>query len=249
MRPGPEVALFATCMVDNLTPQVGVAAVRLLEAAGCTVVFPEAQSCCGQPAVNTGEPEAAARLARHFVEVFEPHDAVVSPSGSCVAMVHHWYPRLLEGEWRDRAEAVAAKTHELSAYIVDVLGRADLGAHVEDKVTVHDACHGLRILGVKAPPRRLLEAAGAEVVEMSDPEICCGFGGTFAEKHPEISGPMADDKLHQAAATGAACLVAGDAGCLLHLEGRRRRTGVGPPAVHFAELLARGLPSTLARPS
>lgn len=237
----PDVALFATCMVDNLSPGVGVAAVRLLEAAGCTVAFPAAQSCCGQPAVNTGEPGAAATLARHFVEVFEPFDAVVSPSGSCVAMVHHWYPRVLDEPWRGRAEAVASRTHELSAYLADVLGREDLGATVTGRVTVHDACHGLRVLGLKDAPRRLLEAAGAEVVEMSDPEICCGFGGTFAEKHPEISGPMADEKLGQAAATGAACVVAGDTGCLLHLEGRRRRTGVGPPAVHFAELLARGL--------
>ncbi|HLG01183.1 MAG TPA: (Fe-S)-binding protein [Acidimicrobiia bacterium] len=237
----PDVALFVTCMVDNLTPNVGVATVKLLEAAGCSVTFPEAQSCCGQPAVNSGEPEAASALARHFVEVFEPFDAVVSPSGSCAAMVRHWYPQLLDGAWKPRADAVAARTHELSSYLVDVLGCTDLGARVQSRVTVHDACHALRVLGLKSAPRRLLEAAGAEVVEMSEPEICCGFGGTFAEKHPEISGPMADDKLAQAAATDADVLTAGDTGCLLHLEGRRRRSGVGPPAVHFAEILARGL--------
>lgn len=236
-----SVAVFATCLVDNLCPGVAVAAVRLLEAAGCTVVFPEAQSCCGQPAMNTGEPEAAATLARHFVETFEPYDAIVSPSGSCTAMVHHWYPQLLDGSWRSRAEAVATRTHELATYLVDVLGRDDLGARVGASVTVHDACHGLRVLGLKAAPRRLLEAAGAEVVEMAEPEICCGFGGTFAEKHPEMSAPMADDKLSQAAATGADYLVAGDAGCVLHLAGRRRRSEVGPEPIHYAEVLARGL--------
>lgn len=238
----PEVALFATCLVDNLAPRVGVSAVRLLEAAGCAVTFPARQSCCGQPAVNAGEPEAAAVLARHFVEVFEPYDAVVSPSGSCVSMVHHWYPQILEGSWRSRAEALASRTHELAAYLVDVLGVEDLGIRVEAKATVHDSCHGLRMLGLKDAPRRLLQSAGVELLEMSDPEVCCGFGGTFAEKHPEISGPMADEKLSQASQTEADFLVAGDTGCLLHLEGRRRRTGDGPAALHFAELLARGLP-------
>lgn len=237
----PTVALFATCLVDNFTPQVGVAAVRLLEAAGCEVQFPAAQTCCGQPAVNTGEPEAAARLARHFVEVFEPYDAVVTPSGSCAAMVHHWYPQLLTGEWRERAVRLAERTHELSSYLVDVLGRTDLGAKVSGRVTVHDACHGLRVLGLKAGARQLLEAAGAEILEMDEPEICCGFGGTFAEKHPEISGPMADDKLAQADKTDAGVMVAGDVGCLLHLEGRRRRTASGPRMAHFAEVLAEGL--------
>src|SRR5437016_9090449 len=137
-----EVALFVNCLVDQLAPEAGVAAVRLLEAAGCKVAFPEAQSCCGQPALNTGEPEAAAVLARHLVEVFEPYDTVVSPSGSCAATIRHWYPQLLEGPWRARAEAVAARTHELSAYLVEVLGRTDLGARVDGSVTVHDACHG-----------------------------------------------------------------------------------------------------------
>jgi L-lactate dehydrogenase complex protein LldE len=238
----PEVALFVTCLVDQFAPEAAIGAVRLLEAAGCKVTFPEAQSCCGQPAVNTGEPEAAAVLARHFVEVFEPYPAVVSPSGSCVAMVHHWYPELLEGAWRDRAVSVAERTYELSGYLADVLDQPDLGARVADAVTFHDACHGLRVLGTKEAPRRLLAGAGAELVEMSEPEICCGFGGTFAAKHPEMSAPMADDKLAQAAATGARWLVACDSGCLLHLSGRRRRTGIGPEPVHLAELLARGLP-------
>lgn len=235
-----RVALFATCLVDNLAPGVGVASVRLLEAAGCTVEFPAAQSCCGQPALNSGEPEAAALLARHFLDVFECYDAIVSPSGSCAAMVGHWYPRLVDDD-RERVDRVVARTHELSAYLVEVRGHVDLGATLDTKVTMHDACHGLRLLGLKSAPRRLLEAAGATLVEMAEPELCCGFGGTFSEKHPEISGPIADDKLAGAAASGADWLVAGDSGCLMHLEGRRRRSGVGPPGIHYAELLAQGL--------
>jgi L-lactate dehydrogenase complex protein LldE len=239
----PRVALFVTCMVDQVVPETGIAAVKLLEAAGCEVVFPEAQSCCGQPALSAGEPEAAARLARHFVDVFEPFDAVVAPSGSCAAMVRHWYDRLLDGADRTRARAVAAKTYELGEYIVDVLGRIDLGARVNATVTVHDACHGLRNLGVKDAPRRLLEHAGARIVEMTEPETCCGFGGTFAVKHGEVAGALADDKLAHAGTTDADYLVSGDSACLAHLEGRRRRTARGPRPVHYAQVLADGLPS------
>jgi L-lactate dehydrogenase complex protein LldE len=229
-------------MVDTVTPETGIAAVRLLEAAGCTVEFPAAQTCCGQPAVSAGEPEAAARLARHFVEVFEPYDAIVAPSGSCAAMVHHWYARLLDGGWRERAEAVAARTFELSQYLVDVLGRPELGSRVGGRVTVHDACHGLRNLGVQDAPRALLAAAGAEIVEMDEAQTCCGFGGTFAVAHGEISTPLADAKLAFASATGADWLVSCDQACLVHLEGRRRRAGTGGPRpVHLADLLAAGL--------
>ncbi|MCU1457340.1 MAG: Fe-S oxidoreductase [Actinomycetia bacterium] len=239
----PRVALFATCLVDAVSPETGVASVRLLEAAGCEVEFPAAQTCCGQPAVNSGEPEAATRLARHFVEVFEPFDAIVAPSGSCAAMVHHWYTRLLDGGWRQRAQAVADKTFELSQYLVDELGRPDLGASLGGTtVTVHDACHGLRNLGLKSSARTLLETAGAEIIEMVEPEMCCGFGGTFAVKYEEISAHLADDKLDHGAQTGARYLTSGDGACLMHLEGRRRRTGTGPECVHFAELLAGGLP-------
>jgi L-lactate dehydrogenase complex protein LldE len=236
------VSLFVTCMVDQVMPETGVAAVRLLEAAGCTVEFVAAQSCCGQPALSAGEPEAAAVLARHFIDTFEHSDAIVVPSGSCAAMVHHWYDRLVDPGDRERARAVAAKTYELSQYLVDVLGRIDLGSHVDASVTVHDACHGLRNLGVSGAPRRLLEAAGATIVEMVEPETCCGFGGTFAVKHGAVSAPLADDKLAHAAATGVDYLVSGDGACLAHLEGRRRRTGIGPDPVHYAVLLATGLP-------
>ncbi len=239
----PDVALFVTCVVDQLVPEVGVSTVRLLEAAGCRVEFPAAQTCCGQPASNAGEPEAAALLARHLVEVFEPYEVVVAPSGSCVAMVHHWYERLLSGRDADRARALAAKTHELASYLADGLGTIDVGATIDATVTVHDACHGLRSLGVRDAPRRLLAAAGATLVELPESETCCGFGGTFALEHGEIAAPLADDKLRHAATTGARWLVSGDTACLLHLEGRRRRTGIGPEPVHFAQLLASGLPA------
>jgi len=239
----PRVALFVTCVADQLFPDTGVAAVRLLEAAGVEVEFPAAQTCCGQPALSAGEPEAATRLARHWLATFGDarFDAVVAPSGSCAAMVHHWYARLLPDRRRE-AEALAARTYELTQYLGDVLGLDDVGARIDARVTVHDACHGLRNLGVADAPRALLRAAGATIVEMPEAQTCCGFGGMFATLHGEMAGPLADDKLAHAATTGADWLVSGDAACLMHLEGRRRRTHVGPRPVHIAELLASGLP-------
>jgi L-lactate dehydrogenase complex protein LldE len=228
-------------VVDQVFPEVGKAAVALLEAAGVDVEFPPAQTCCGQPALSAGEPAAAARLARHFLDTFEPFDAIVAPSGSCIAMLQHWYSRL-PGVDAARAERVAAKAYELSQYLVDVLGRPDLGARLAGTVTVHDSCHGLRTLGIRDSARVLLETAGARIVEMAEPETCCGFGGVFALTHPEISTPLADRKLLDAASTRADHVVAGDVACLAHLAGRRRRTHVGCEPVHFAVLLAGGLP-------
>jgi L-lactate dehydrogenase complex protein LldE len=238
----PVVALFVTCVADQLFPDTGVATVRLLEAAGDTVLFPEAQTCCGQPALAAGEPEAAARLARHFLDVFAACDVVVAPSGSCAAMMHHWYARLVP-ERRSEAEALAARTYELTEYLVDVRQQPDLGARLDVDVTVHDACHGLRNLGIKGASRTLLEAAGARVVEMTEPETCCGFGGVFATEFPELSVDLADAKLADAARTDSRWLTSTDLACLMHLEGRRRRTGAGPRPVHIAELLASGLPA------
>ena len=237
----PRVALFVTCLVDQVFPEVGRAAVALLEAAGAAVEFPAAQTCCGQPALSAGEPAAAARLAAHFLDTFEPYDAVVAPSGSCAGMVRHWYSRL-PGIDPVRAEAVAARTFELSEYLVDRLGRTDLGARVDATVTVHDACHGLRSLGLRGQVRTLLTAAGARIEEMREPETCCGFGGVFAATHGEISTPLADRKLLDASGTGATRVVAGDIACLMHLDGRRRRTHVGPEPAHYAVVLAEGLP-------
>ena len=234
------IALFVTCVADQLFPDTASATVRLLEAAGDTVVFPEAQTCCGQPGLAAGEPEAAARLAHHFLDVFEASDAVVAPSGSCAAMVHHWYARLVP-ERDDAAREVAARTFELTQYLVDVRGAPDLGAHLDTTVSVHDACHGLRNLGVKTASRTLLEAAGATIVEMGEPETCCGFGGVFAAAYPEVSTRLADAKLADAGRTAAQWLASTDLACLMHLEGRRRRTGAGPQPVHVADLLVSGL--------
>ena len=238
----PVVALFVTCVADQLFPDTGVATVRLLQAAGDTVVFPEAQTCCGQPALAAGEPEAAARLARHFLDVFADCDVIVAPSGSCAAMMHHWYGRLVP-ERRAAAESVAARTFELTEYLVDVRGTTDLGSRLDVDVTVHDACHGLRNLGIKGASRALLEATGARIVEMTEPETCCGFGGVFANEFPEVSVKLADAKLTDAGRTGGRWLASTDLACLMHLEGRRRRTGAGPQPVHIAELLASGLPA------
>lgn len=248
MAAPPTVALFVTCVIDQMAPDTGVAAVRLLEAAGARVEFPAAQTCCGQPALSAGEPEAAARLARHTVDVFDGFDAVVAPSGSCAAMVHHWYSRLLDGRDRERAVALAERTFEISRYLVEELGVTDVGSRLETTVTVHDACHGLRNLGVSGSPRTLLEAAGATIVEMPEPETCCGFGGTFSQHHGTLAGALADAKLDGASTTGAEWMVSGDTACLLHLEGRRRRTGVGPRPVHLADLLAAGLPRSPGDP-
>lgn len=236
----PRVALFVTCVVDQFFPEVGRAAVALLEAAGVAPEFPSAQTCCGQPGLSAGEPAAAARLARHFLDTFEPFDAIVAPSGSCIAMVRHWYRRLPDVDVA-RAERVASRSFELSQYLVDVLGRADVGARIDATVTMHDACHGLRALGIRDSGRVLLETAGAKIVEMNESETCCGFGGVFAMTHAEISTPLADRKLLDAAATHADHVVAGDIACLAHLAGRRRRTNVGPEPVHLAVLLAGGL--------
>jgi L-lactate dehydrogenase complex protein LldE len=232
--------LFVTCLADQLFPETGIATVRLLEAAGAEVAFPAAQTCCGQPALSAGEPEAATRLASHFLDTFAGYDAIVSPSGSCAAMVHHWYSRLVP-ERRDEADRLAHRTYELTQYLVDVLGVADVGARLSTTVTVHDACHGLRNLGVADAPRTLLRNAGATIVEMPEAQTCCGFGGVFATEHGEMSGPLADDKLEHAATAGTEWLVSGDSACLMHLEGRRRRTQVGPKPVHVADLLASGL--------
>lgn len=244
MAERPTVALLVTCVIDQMAPDTGVAAVRLLEAAGARVEFPDAQTCCGQPALSAGEPEAAARLARHTLDVFDGFDAVVAPSGSCAAMVHHWYTRLLSGSDRQRAADLAGRTWELSRFIVERLGVTDVGSRLDTTVTVHDACHGLRNHGVSASPRTLLRAAGATIVEMPEPETCCGFGGTFSQHHGALAGALADAKLAGAATTDAEWMASGDTACLLHLEGRRRRTGVGPRPVHLADLLAAGLPAS-----
>jgi L-lactate dehydrogenase complex protein LldE len=237
----PRVALFVTCLVDLYRPNVGFSAIKLLEDAGCLVVVPDAQTCCGQPAYNTGDRTTAKDLARPVIDAFLPYDYTVVPSGSCGGQISHHYPGLFDDDpyYRGRAEALAAKTHELMAFLVDVLGVESVAARYDGVVTYHDSCSGLRELGVKAQPRKLLgSVAGVTLKEMEDAEICCGFGGTFCVKYPEISTRMVTDKTKSIAATGADTLVAGDMGCLLNMAGRLHREGTPVKVRHVAEVLA-----------
>jgi L-lactate dehydrogenase complex protein LldE len=237
----PRVALFVTCLVDLYRPNVGFSAIRLLEEAGCQVEVPAAQTCCGQPAYNTGDRRTAQDLARPVIDAFLPYDYTVVPSGSCAGQIAHHYPGLFaeDPQYRGKAEALAAKTHELVSFLVDVLGVKAVAARYEGVVTYHDSCSGLREMGVQAQPRALLAAMpGVAVKEMADAGVCCGFGGTFCVKYPEISTRMVADKTRAIAATGADTLLAGDMGCLLNIAGRLKREGLPIRVRHVAEVLA-----------
>ena len=236
-----RVALLVTCLIDLFRPRVGFAAVALLERAGCTVAVPRAQTCCGQPAYNSGDRSDAKRLARQVIAAFAGYDYVVVPSGSCAGMVKVHYPELFADEppMLARAEELAARTHELVAFLVDVCGMTDVAAHWPRSVTYHDACSGLRELGIKAQPRRLLASVdGANLRELPRAEVCCGFGGTFCVKYPEISDKMVTDKALDIAATGADAVLAGDLGCLLNIAGKLARLGIPVEVRHIAEVLA-----------
>jgi L-lactate dehydrogenase complex protein LldE len=238
---GPRVGLFVTCLVDLFRPSVGFAAVKLLEDAGCTVEAPRAQTCCGQPAHNSGDSGTSRAIARQVIAAFEGFDAVVAPSGSCAGMIKHHYPGLFaDGEsWRKRAEALAAKTFELVSYLADERGVENVAARFDGSVTYHDSCAGLRELGVREQPRRLLASVdGLEMKELPGADVCCGFGGTFCIKYPDISTRMVSDKTADIAATGAGTLLAGDLGCLLNMAGRLSREGRGIEVRHVAEVLA-----------
>lgn len=237
----PRVGLFVTCLVDLHRPTVGFAAIKLLEQAGCHVEVPLRQTCCGQPAYNSGDRATARDLASQFLDAFGGFDYVVIPSGSCAGMLKHHLPHLFDDDpnLRARADALASHTYELVSFLTDVMGlRSVPSAAIADSVTYHDSCSGLRELGVKAQPRALLAAIGAPVVEMAEPEICCGFGGTFCVKYPEISVRMVSDKTKDIAATGATTVLAGDMGCLLNIAGRLSREGHPVQARHVAEVLA-----------
>ncbi len=237
----PQVALFVTCLADLLRPSVAFAAIRLLEQAGCDVRVPLQQTCCGQPGYNSGEYEAAIPLARQTIETFEDAEYVVVPSGSCAGMIVRHYPALLEGDWRERAQALADKTWELTRFLAEVVHLDKAPAVVTDLpgITYHDSCAGLREMGVKDQPRALLRSlCGVDVTEMQQSDVCCGFGGTFCAKMPEMSTKMVDDKLRNASATGAAILTGGDLGCLLNIAGRARREGLELEVRHVAELLS-----------
>lgn len=237
----PKVGLFVTCLVDLVRPQVGFAAVKLLEQAGCEVHVPAAQTCCGQPAWNAGDNRNAAAIARNVVEAFECFDYVVAPSGSCAGMLRRHYPEVLKDDPRyaARARALAQRSYELMSFLVRVRGVTSVAARCPKSFCYHDSCSSLREMGVRDEPRALLSSVeGLERHELSDPEICCGFGGLFSVKYPEISERMADDKLADAKATGASMLVGGDLGCLLHLAGRARRKGINLEVRDAAEILA-----------
>ncbi|MEC9345489.1 MAG: (Fe-S)-binding protein [Pseudomonadota bacterium] len=236
-----RVGLFVTCLVDLYRPTVGFAAVRLLTEAGCTVEVPEVQTCCGQPAFNAGDRPDAQAIARQVIAAFEPFDYVVAPSGSCGGMIAKHYPELFAGDpaWEMRAKALAARTWELVSFLTDVCGRTGVQASYPGTVTYHDSCSGLRELKVKAQPRRLLATVdGLELTELPSAETCCGFGGLFCVKYPDVSVDMVSRKTADIAATGAGTLLAGDMGCLLNMAGRLKREGSDIRVRHVAEVLA-----------
>src|SRR5262245_48839405 len=241
VRKSPHVALFVTCLFDLFRPSIGFAAVQLLEDAGCTVTVPRAQTCCGQPAYNQGDRADAIDLARRTVDALQGYDYVVVPSGSCAGMLKQHYPDLLaagstEGE---RARELAGRTYELVSFLTDVMGVTSVNVECPARATYHDACSGLRELGVKQQPRRLLQSVrGLELIELPGAEVCCGFGGTFCVKYPEISTKMVDDKAAEITATGAELVLAGDLGCLMNIAGRLSRRGAPIEVRHVAEVLA-----------
>ena len=237
----PRVGLFVTCLVDLMRPSVGFAAIRLLENAGCRVEVPETQTCCGQPAYNSGDRKDTRDIARGVIAAFQGFDYVVVPSGSCAGMIHEHYPALFadEPETLAKAREIAARTHELVSFLVDVLKVDRVDAAYDGTVTYHDSCSGLRELKIKAQPRQLLASvAGLRLTELPGAEICCGFGGTFCVKYPDISERMAADKADDVTATGAGTLLAGDMGCLMNMAGKLQRQGSPVRVRHVAEVLA-----------
>ncbi len=232
-----QVALCATCLVDQVLPEVGVATVKLLRRSGCQVDFPSGQTCCGQPFFNSGFRRQAIELAKHTIETFERADAVVLPGGSCTAMIRLEYPGLLEEwpEWRDRAQELADKTFELSQFLAHQAPLKIVPQSSAPTVTYHDSCHMCRHLGVREEPRQLLRQAGCSVSEMEESDRCCGFGGLFSLRMPEISNAMTAEKLRQAGETSGETLITSDPGCLLQMRGMS--SGNGMRIEHLAILL------------
>ena len=236
-----RVALFVTCLVDLFRPTIGFAAVKLLEAAGCTVDVPKAQTCCGQPAYNAGDRANAKAIALQVLRAFDAYDYVVAPSGSCAGMMRIHYPELFadDPELLPRAQQFAARSWELVSFLVDVCGMQAVTARWERQVTYHDACSGLRELDVKHQPRRLLASVGGlRLKELPGAETCCGFGGMFCVKYPDISDKMVTDKQNDIIETGAKAVLAGDLGCLLNIAGKLSRRGRAIEVRHVAEVLA-----------
>jgi L-lactate dehydrogenase complex protein LldE len=235
-----HVGLLVTCLADMFRPELGFAAVRLLEMAGCDVTVP-AQTCCGQPAYNAGDRKDAIALARNIIAAFEPFDYVVVPSGSCGGMLHLNYPELLRDDpvWSGRARQVAAKTHELLSFLVNIRGFKSVRAECTANALYHDSCSSMREMTVRSEPRLLLKSVdGLNLQDFSDSDVCCGFGGFFSVKYPDISARLADDKIDDAKSRGAELVLSGDLGCLLHLAGRAARRGEKIRFRHAAEVLA-----------
>jgi len=237
-----RVALFITCLVDLMRPEIAESSVTLLESAGCTVEVPMSQTCCGQPGFNSGDTAAARELARKFLAEFEGFEYVVVPSGSCGGMIRHHYPTLFadDPDLRRRIDDLSARTWEITAFLHDVLKLKQLPGRFDGAVTYHDSCSGLRELGVQAQPRALLALnPSIRLTEMKDARACCGFGGTFSVKYGDISSAIVDEKIDRIRASGAPCVVLGDLGCMLNIEGRLRRTGDTTTRVlHVAQVLA-----------
>ena len=236
----PKVGLFVTCLADLIRPRTAFAALTLLRRAGCAVEAPASQTCCGQPAFNAGDRGDARNIAQNVIAAFEDFDYVVAPSGSCMGMIRH-YPELFADDpgWRARAEALAAKGHELTSFLVDVLGFRPQGVALEARATYHDSCSGLRELNVMRQPRALLDAVeGLKLTPLPDAQSCCGFGGTFCVKYPAISNAIVEEKAASIEGTEADLLLGGDLGCLMNMAGKLHRRGSRIRAFHVAEILA-----------
>lgn len=237
----PRVGLFVTCLVDLFRPTVGFSAVKLLKQAGCDVEVPHSQTCCGQPSYNSGDQRNAKAIARQVIATFETFDYIVAPSGSCAGTLKFHYPTLFtdDDNWQPRAIALADKVYELVSFLCDVRGVTTVDASYSGAVTYHDSCSGLRELDIESQPRALLKSVtGLTLAEMKDPDVCCGFGGTFCVKYPDISNAIVEKKTTNIAATGAGTLLAGDLGCLMNMAGKLRRQDIPVSARHVAEVLA-----------
>ncbi|OYD07151.1 (Fe-S)-binding protein [Paludifilum halophilum] len=236
-----KVSLFITCLGDLFYPGVGKDTVEILERLGCEVDFPSAQTCCGQPAYNSGYHKETKEIAKHMIRTFEPAEYVVTPSGSCAAMIHE-YDQLFQGEreeeWREKARALAGKTRELTQFLVEVLKVEEVGACLKAKATYHPSCHMTRLLGVRDAPMKLLRRVeGLAVTPLPNAQDCCGFGGTFAVKMVPISEQMVDEKVQKVEETGAEVLIGSDSGCLMNIAGRVHRKGKPVRVMHIAQVL------------
>ena len=241
MSSSKTVTLFIQCLVDTIYPEVAQAMVQVFRRLGIALTCPTDQTCCGQPAFNSGYRQSARVAAKHFIEVFADAEKIVCPSGSCVNMVRHHYAALFQDEprWLQRAQNLAGRIYEFSEYLVDVLGVEDLGVRFDGKVTYHDSCHLLRGIGVQEQPRKLLtHVLGTELVEMYNSDYCCGFGGAFSVKYPDISNAMVGDKVKNIIDTGADAVVGCDMGCLMNIQGKLSRMGSDIKVMHLAQILA-----------